>query len=129
MRGIRLYKKRVHAFHATICLRHKRQKTRQRRFSKTRSKLLVICNKMHRAYQPITPANNMLLKKRWDISRYNAHRQKVGERRTQLNGSTKKNSNSSSKICIIRTENMSKNRINADKQTLLMETSDCKVLN
>ncbi|XP_028412732.1 uncharacterized protein CFAP97D2-like [Dendronephthya gigantea] len=32
---------------------------------------------MHRAYQPITPANNMLLKKRWDISRYNAHRHKV----------------------------------------------------
>ncbi|XP_046853606.1 uncharacterized protein CFAP97D2-like [Xenia sp. Carnegie-2017] len=32
---------------------------------------------MHRAYQPITPANNMLLKKRWDNSRYNAHRYKV----------------------------------------------------
>ncbi|XP_068686804.1 sperm axonemal maintenance protein CFAP97D1-like [Montipora foliosa] len=33
--------------------------------------------KMHRAYQPITPANNKLLKKRWDMSRYDTHRRKV----------------------------------------------------
>ena len=33
--------------------------------------------KMHRAYQPITPANNKLLKKRWDMSSYNTHRRKV----------------------------------------------------
>lgn len=32
---------------------------------------------MHRAYQPITPANNKLLKKRWDMSSYNTHRRKV----------------------------------------------------
>lgn len=32
---------------------------------------------MHRAYQPITPANNKLLKKRWDMSRYHTHRRKV----------------------------------------------------
>ncbi|KAL9963528.1 hypothetical protein ACROYT_G027043 [Oculina patagonica] len=32
---------------------------------------------MHRAYQPITPANNKLLKKRWDMSRYDTHRRKV----------------------------------------------------
>ncbi|XP_033123519.1 uncharacterized protein CFAP97D1-like [Anneissia japonica] len=32
---------------------------------------------MHRAYQPITPANNKLLKKRWDQSRFDRHRQKV----------------------------------------------------
>ena len=39
---------------------------------------------MHRAYQPITPANNMLLKKRWDISRYNAHRRKVSTTQDRL---------------------------------------------
>jgi len=32
---------------------------------------------MHRAYQPITPANNKLLKKRWDMTRYDTHRRKV----------------------------------------------------
>ncbi|XP_057302011.1 sperm axonemal maintenance protein CFAP97D1-like isoform X1 [Hydractinia symbiolongicarpus] len=32
---------------------------------------------MHRAYQPITPANNKLLKKRWDMTRYDMHRKKV----------------------------------------------------
>ncbi|XP_071945121.1 sperm axonemal maintenance protein CFAP97D1-like [Antedon mediterranea] len=32
---------------------------------------------MHRAYQPITPANNKLLKQRWDQSRFDRHRQKV----------------------------------------------------
>ncbi|KAJ8042747.1 hypothetical protein HOLleu_09592 [Holothuria leucospilota] len=32
---------------------------------------------MHRAYQPITPANNKLLKKRWDQRRFDTHRQKV----------------------------------------------------
>ncbi|XP_033627284.1 uncharacterized protein LOC117290138 [Asterias rubens] len=32
---------------------------------------------MHRAYQPITPANNKLLKKRWDDRRFDRHRQKV----------------------------------------------------
>lgn len=32
---------------------------------------------MHRAYQPITPANNKLLKQRWDMSRYDTHRRKV----------------------------------------------------
>ncbi len=32
---------------------------------------------MHRAYQPITPANNKLLKQRWDQSRFYTHRQKV----------------------------------------------------
>ncbi|XP_077978084.1 uncharacterized protein CFAP97D2-like [Glandiceps talaboti] len=31
----------------------------------------------HRAYQPITPANNKLLKKRWDQSRFDTHRKKV----------------------------------------------------
>ena len=36
------------------------------------------CRKtMHRAYQPITPANNKLLKKRWDERRFDRHRQKV----------------------------------------------------
>ena len=34
---------------------------------------------MHRAYQPITPANNKLLKKRWDMTRYDTHRRKVCE--------------------------------------------------
>ncbi|XP_039274306.1 sperm axonemal maintenance protein CFAP97D1-like [Styela clava] len=32
---------------------------------------------MHRHYQPITPANNKLLKKRWDQSRFDIHRKKV----------------------------------------------------
>ena len=32
---------------------------------------------MHRAYQPLTPANNILLKKRWDQSRFDTHRKKV----------------------------------------------------
>eukprot|EP00794_Sanderia_malayensis_P011051 gene11051-12217_t len=32
---------------------------------------------MHRAYQPITPANNKLLKKRWDTTRFHFHRKKV----------------------------------------------------
>lgn len=32
---------------------------------------------MHRAYQPITPANNKLLKKRWDMAKYDMHRKKV----------------------------------------------------
>ncbi|XP_072163514.1 sperm axonemal maintenance protein CFAP97D1-like [Diadema setosum] len=32
---------------------------------------------MHRAYQPITPANNKLLKKRWDERRFDRHRMKV----------------------------------------------------
>lgn len=32
---------------------------------------------MHRAYQPITPANNKLLKKRWDEKRFDNHLQKV----------------------------------------------------
>ncbi|CAH1786337.1 unnamed protein product [Owenia fusiformis] len=32
---------------------------------------------MHRAYQPITPANNKLLKKRWDQLRFDTHRRKV----------------------------------------------------
>ncbi|XP_031556650.1 uncharacterized protein CFAP97D1-like [Actinia tenebrosa] len=32
---------------------------------------------MHRAYQPITPANNKLLKQRWDNSSYDTHRRKV----------------------------------------------------
>jgi len=31
----------------------------------------------HRAYQPITPANNKLLKQRWDQSRFDTHRKKV----------------------------------------------------
>ena len=31
----------------------------------------------HRAYQPLTPANNMVLRKRWDQTFYDAHRQKV----------------------------------------------------
>ena len=35
--------------------------------------------KMHRAYQPITPANNKLLKKRWDQRSYDLHRSKVGD--------------------------------------------------
>ena len=33
---------------------------------------------MHRAYQSITPANNKLLKQRWDMTRYDMHRKKVG---------------------------------------------------
>jgi hypothetical protein len=32
---------------------------------------------MHRAYQPITAANNKLLKKRWDQRSYDLHRSKV----------------------------------------------------
>lgn len=32
---------------------------------------------MHRAYQPITAANNKLLKKRWDQRQYDLHRAKV----------------------------------------------------
>ncbi|XP_076807688.1 sperm axonemal maintenance protein CFAP97D1-like [Clavelina lepadiformis] len=32
---------------------------------------------MHRAYQPTTPANNKLLKKRWDQSRFDFHRRNV----------------------------------------------------
>jgi len=32
---------------------------------------------MHRAYQPLTAANNKLLKKRWDTTRYDMHRKKV----------------------------------------------------
>ncbi|XP_065644761.1 uncharacterized protein CFAP97D2 isoform X2 [Hydra vulgaris] len=32
---------------------------------------------MHRAYQPITPAHNKLLKKRWDMTKYDIHRKKV----------------------------------------------------
>ncbi|KXJ26223.1 uncharacterized protein CFAP97D1 [Exaiptasia diaphana] len=32
---------------------------------------------MHRAYHPITPANNKLLKQRWDNSSYDTHRKKV----------------------------------------------------
>ena len=34
-------------------------------------------NEMHRAYQPITAANNKLLKKRWDQRTYDLHRAKV----------------------------------------------------
>ncbi|CAI8011451.1 Uncharacterized protein CFAP97D2, partial [Geodia barretti] len=30
-----------------------------------------------RAYQSITPANNMILKRRWDKSRFDLHRMKV----------------------------------------------------
>ena len=30
-----------------------------------------------RAYQSLTPANNMILKKRWDKSRFELHRMKV----------------------------------------------------
>lgn len=30
-----------------------------------------------RAYQPITPANNMILKKKWDQTRFDMHRMKV----------------------------------------------------
>lgn len=30
-----------------------------------------------RAYQSITPANNMILKKKWDQSRFDMHRTKV----------------------------------------------------
>lgn len=30
-----------------------------------------------RAYQSITPANNMILKKKWDQSRFDMHRMKV----------------------------------------------------
>ncbi|XP_014664745.1 PREDICTED: uncharacterized protein C17orf105-like [Priapulus caudatus] len=32
---------------------------------------------MHRAYQSITPANNKLLKQKWDKTRFDAHRTKV----------------------------------------------------
>ncbi|KAK3102620.1 hypothetical protein FSP39_012714 [Pinctada imbricata] len=32
---------------------------------------------MHRAYQPLTPANNIFLRKRWDQNFYEAHRNKV----------------------------------------------------
>ena len=48
-------------------------------FSKKIKTELVV--KMHRAYQPITPANNKLLKKRWDQRSYDLHRSKVGRRR------------------------------------------------
>lgn len=33
--------------------------------------------KKARAYQSITPANNMILKKKWDQSRFDMHRMKV----------------------------------------------------
>merc|ERR1712134_117906 len=36
-----------------------------------------LLGKMHRAYQPITAANNKLLKKRWDQRQYDLHRAKV----------------------------------------------------
>ena len=29
------------------------------------------------SYQPLTPANNMILKKKWDQSRFDMHRNKV----------------------------------------------------
>ena len=32
---------------------------------------------MHRSYQPITPAANKLLQKRWDTNYYQVHRQRV----------------------------------------------------
>ena len=36
---------------------------------------------MHSNYQPITPASNKLLKKRWDGEAYNMHRKKVSKAR------------------------------------------------
>ena len=47
----------------------------------------LLCD-MHRAYQPITPANNKLLKQRWDMSRYDTHRRKVSEWNTNNTGGT-----------------------------------------
>merc|ERR1739848_140988 len=38
----------------------------------------------HRAYQPLTPANNKLLKKRWDQFSYQTHRRKVSEAKSVL---------------------------------------------
>ncbi|KAJ8299160.1 hypothetical protein KUTeg_023220 [Tegillarca granosa] len=32
---------------------------------------------MHRAYQPLTPANNIFLKRRWDQDYFETHRKKV----------------------------------------------------
>ncbi|XP_013385747.1 uncharacterized protein C17orf105 homolog [Lingula anatina] len=39
---------------------------------------------MHRSYQPITPAINKLLKKRWDDTRFDLHRQKVKSARAVI---------------------------------------------
>ncbi|XP_064635056.1 sperm axonemal maintenance protein CFAP97D1-like [Lineus longissimus] len=39
---------------------------------------------MHRAYQPITPANNKLLKKKWDMIRFEIHRDKVKQAKAVL---------------------------------------------
>merc|ERR1712222_33898 len=40
--------------------------------------------KMHRAYQPTTAANNRLLKKRWDQRQYDLHRNKVADIKPQI---------------------------------------------
>ena len=40
--------------------------------------------KMHRAYQPITAANNKLLKKRWDQRSYDLHRSKVANSKSVI---------------------------------------------
>ena len=39
---------------------------------------------MHRAYQPITAANNKLLKKRWDQRSYDLHRSKVANSKSVI---------------------------------------------
>merc|ERR1711892_1329342 len=43
-----------------------------------------VTTKMHRAYQPITAANNKLLKKRWDQRSYDLHRSKVANSKSVI---------------------------------------------
>merc|ERR1712159_427951 len=50
--------------------KHNAEMQNQRQFQK-------LDDVTHRAYQPITPANNKLLKKRWDQKRFSIHRGKV----------------------------------------------------
>ena len=49
-----------------------------------------ITTTMHRSYQPLTPATNNLLRKRWDEATHNIHRRKVTHARSTIeNGAPK----------------------------------------
>ncbi|XP_067293306.1 sperm axonemal maintenance protein CFAP97D1 isoform X2 [Pseudorasbora parva] len=39
---------------------------------------------MHRSYQPLTPATNRFLQRRWDLTRYEDHRGKLQEERMSI---------------------------------------------
>ncbi|XP_063951840.1 sperm axonemal maintenance protein CFAP97D1-like [Lytechinus pictus] len=100
---------------------------------------------MHRAYQPITPANNKLLKKRWDERRFDTHRQKVQNAKpviddkppktyVHLHLKLKKMQMEEERLTIIERDN----RILLEKMCLIMLTRgnvdnknfyDCKSLN